>query len=101
MRKREKLERERKREGDITYISPQVWPGITAYPDFTNPATTSYWLQQLTNFHDNISFDGLWIDMNEPSNFIPGSVYGCPNSTLNEPPFLPGESQCTVATVTY
>ncbi|XP_019853735.1 PREDICTED: lysosomal alpha-glucosidase-like [Amphimedon queenslandica] len=66
-----------------------VWPGITAYPDFTNPATESYWLEALTQFHDNISFDGLWIDMNEPSNFIPGSIYGCSNSTLNNPPYLP------------
>ena len=28
--------------------------------------------------------------MNEPSNFVAGSVEGCPNSSLNTPPFLPG-----------
>jgi lysosomal alpha-glucosidase len=68
----------------------QVWPGITAYPDFTNPSTENYWLKQIAKFHDNISFDGLWIDMNEPSNFIPGSVDGCDqSSTLNNPPYLP------------
>ena len=64
---------------------------MTAYPDFTNPATEQYWLNQIINFHNNISFNGLWIDMNEPSNFIPGSIDGCPNSTFNTPPYLPSK----------
>ena len=68
----------------------QVWPGNTTFPDFTHPAIGTYWSRQLASFHGNISFDGLWIDMNEPSNFIPGSTEGCPRSTYNSPPFLPG-----------
>ena len=28
--------------------------------------------------------------MNEPSNFEDGSIYGCPNTPLDSPPFLPG-----------
>lgn len=28
--------------------------------------------------------------MNEPSNFIDGSIKGCPDSSLENPPYLPG-----------
>ena len=27
--------------------------------------------------------------MNEPSNFVNGSMEGCPNNTLEDPPFVP------------
>jgi lysosomal alpha-glucosidase len=67
-----------------------VWPGEVAFPDFTNPDTQIYWDKFVSQFHSNVSFDGLWIDMNEPSNFVPGSLDGCPNTSINNPPFLPG-----------
>jgi hypothetical protein len=38
----------------------QVWPGTTAYPDFTNPATVDYWTKSAKDYHDQIPFDGLW-----------------------------------------
>ena len=75
----------------------QVWPGEVAFPDFTNPHTQTYWDKFVSLFHSNISFDGLWIDMNEPSNFVPGSLDGCPNTSINNPPFLPGQSMSNCA----
>ncbi len=30
-------------------------------------------------------------DMNEPSNFISGSTFGCPDSSLDKPPYVPGQ----------
>lgn len=39
----------------------KVWPGSTVFPDFTNPNTSQWWTKMATNFHKNISFDGLWI----------------------------------------
>ena len=66
----------------------KVWPGLTAFPDFTDPGTQAYWEQMLSKFRELVEFDGLWIDMNEPSNELDGSTKGCPaNSPLDHPPY--------------
>lgn len=83
-----------KNEIEYTYIFhfslTKVWnPVSTVYPDFTNPKTLDYWKLMLKNFHDIIPFDGAWLDMNEPSNFFQGSIDGCPDSELENPPYLP------------
>jgi alpha-glucosidase (family GH31 glycosyl hydrolase) len=54
-----------------------VWPGITAFPDWFNPNTQDFWNNQFATFFDadtGVDIDGLWIDMNEASNFC---VYPC------------------------
>jgi alpha-glucosidase len=56
-----------------------VWPGITAFPDWFNPNTQDYWNNEFASFFDaetGVDIDGLWIDMNEASNFC---VYPCSN----------------------
>ncbi|XP_046862383.1 lysosomal alpha-glucosidase-like [Xenia sp. Carnegie-2017] len=68
----------------------KVWPGNTVFPDFFNPDTIGYWQDQLQKFHRKVSFDGLWIDMNEPSNFVDGSTTGCEDSKYESPPYVPG-----------
>ncbi|XP_065588967.1 lysosomal alpha-glucosidase-like isoform X2 [Cyrtonyx montezumae] len=67
----------------------QVWPGYTAFPDFSNTDTHQWWLENLQRFHSHVPFDGLWIDMNEPSNFMDGSEEGCPPGELDSPPYTP------------
>ncbi|KGL86579.1 Lysosomal alpha-glucosidase, partial [Charadrius vociferus] len=67
----------------------QVWPGFTAFADFSNPDTQQWWLENLQHFHAHVPFDGLWIDMNEPSNFMDGSEDGCPPGELDSPPYTP------------
>uniref|UniRef100_A0A8C9UDN8 P-type domain-containing protein n=1 Tax=Serinus canaria TaxID=9135 RepID=A0A8C9UDN8_SERCA len=67
----------------------QVWPGFTAFADFSNPDTHQWWLENLQHFHAHVPFDGLWIDMNEPSNFMDGSEDGCPPGELDNPPYTP------------
>ncbi|MBN3305105.1 LYAG glucosidase, partial [Amia calva] len=68
----------------------KVWPGLTAYPDFSDPDAHQWWLENLQQFYAKVPFDGLWIDMNEPSNFLDGALGGCPSSDLEDPPYTPG-----------
>lgn len=40
----------------------------SSYVDFSHPNATQYWYQVLSAFHKSLlPFDGLWIDMNEPT----------------------------------
>ncbi|NWX15492.1 LYAG glucosidase, partial [Aegotheles bennettii] len=68
----------------------KVWPGPTVFPDFTNPETHEWWHDMVKDFHDQVPFDGMWIDMNEPANFVEGSQDGCPTNSLEQPPYVPG-----------
>ncbi|KAG7296287.1 hypothetical protein JYU34_021411 [Plutella xylostella] len=55
----------------------KVWnKQTTVWPDFTHPSAQAYWLEMLKSLHDQVPFDGAWIDMNEPSNFLSGPMYG-------------------------
>ncbi len=88
-----------------------VWPGNTVFPDFTNPNTSIWWAEVASKYHEVVPFDGIWIviskinywnliqilnnhnlkDMNEPSNFVDGSLSGCTNSTYDNPPYTPSK----------
>ncbi|RDW89244.1 (trans)glycosidase-1 [Coleophoma cylindrospora] len=75
-----------------------VWPGYTVFPDWIGASLAGggafeWWKNELTTWHGDIPFDGIWIDMSEVSSFCVGSC-GSNNVTLNpvHPPFsLPGE----------
>ena len=51
-----------------------VWPGKVNFPDFFNPNTSKWWGDQLDSLQKKLNFSGIWLDMNEPSNFIHGQV---------------------------
>ena len=46
------------------------------WPDFTHPRAVEYWHQNLETYHQKVPIDGVWIDMNDPSNMHSGSIYG-------------------------
>ncbi|XP_053512591.1 maltase-glucoamylase isoform X2 [Artibeus jamaicensis] len=67
-----------------------------AFPDFLRNSTAAWWKKEISELYTNpreptksLKFDGLWIDMNEPSNFVDGSVGGCRDEILNKPPYMP------------
>ncbi|XP_058151204.1 sucrase-isomaltase, intestinal [Dasypus novemcinctus] len=72
-----------------TALIGEVWPGFTVYPDFTNPSCIDWWANECSIFHQEVNYDGLWIDMNEVSSFVQGSKKGCNDNKLNYPPFTP------------
>ena len=47
-----------------------VWPGVCAFPDFTNPETREWWGENQKVLTD-AGVAGIWCDMNEPALFIP------------------------------
>ncbi|PYH92544.1 alpha-glucosidase [Aspergillus ellipticus CBS 707.79] len=51
-----------------------VWPGVTVFVDWFNSDTQDYWNGEFDRFFNadtGVDIDGLWIDMNEASNFCP------------------------------
>ncbi|XP_014441943.1 probable maltase-glucoamylase 2 [Tupaia chinensis] len=67
-----------------------------AFPDFLRNSTAAWWKKEIEMLYGNsqepeknLKFDGLRIDMNEPSNFVDGSVRNCNNEILNNPPYMP------------
>lgn len=61
----------RERQGQAPYLG-QVWSGVSAWPDFFHPAAVTFWRKQVAQFLAAVPADGLWLDMNEPSNFLSG-----------------------------
>ncbi|KAI1292489.1 Lysosomal alpha-glucosidase [Halotydeus destructor] len=86
-----------KNTSDELFIG-KVWNDVySIFPDFTHPLAARWWAMQLERYHERVPFDGAWIDMNEPSNSVNGqydpitsTVIGCPNNSLEYPPFCPG-----------
>ncbi|NXA42051.1 MGA protein, partial [Eudromia elegans] len=77
-------------------IQVQLYRAHTAFPDFFRNSTTEWWKREIIECYNNphnasrsLKFDGLWIDMNEPSSFVNGAVYGCRDVQLNFPPYMP------------
>ncbi|XP_030826535.1 LOW QUALITY PROTEIN: maltase-glucoamylase, intestinal-like, partial [Camarhynchus parvulus] len=74
----------------------ELFRAFTAVPDFFRNSTRDWWAREIAEVFENprnsslsIKFDGIWIDMNEPSNFVHGAVGGCRDRDLNFPPYMP------------
>ncbi|XP_039303833.1 lysosomal alpha-glucosidase isoform X2 [Solenopsis invicta] len=79
----------------------KVWNYVsTVWPDFTNPKTVMYWANMMANMYDSFTYDGAWIDMNEPSNFYNGHKNGCMHNNLDYPNYVPNVVGDLLATKT-
>lgn len=81
------------RERDLYCKTPQgdeyqnvVWPGVCAFPDFTNPQARAWWGDLHKDLFD-VGVSGIWSDMNEPALFVPA------NSTMPLDVVHPGDGQ--------
>ena len=45
-------------------------PGQIVFPDFFNPDMQTLWDKILNEFYKNLTYDGLWIDNNEPGQLL-------------------------------
>lgn len=79
------------------------WPDDkVAYPDFMNQRSEKWWIDLILEYRQaNISFDALWIDMNEPAVFdtneekpwnwpedkLPYWTLKCPVNRYDDPPY--------------
>ncbi|XP_063956333.1 maltase-glucoamylase-like [Lytechinus pictus] len=67
----------------------RLFRAYAVFPDYRKQATKDWWIDQITKFKEIINFDGLWLDMNEPANFVHGSVDGCSENIYDLPPYVP------------
>jgi alpha-glucosidase (family GH31 glycosyl hydrolase) len=68
-----------------------VWPGKSVWVDFFHPNSSVYWTEMLDVLHQQVDFDGIWLDMNEASSFCDGEC-SFTSTSLPPPdlPFVPG-----------
>ncbi|GAB0175790.1 kinesin-like protein KIF21A [Grus japonensis] len=82
----------------ITPAVGKAWPpGDSVFPDYTNPRTVEWWTQMCLEFKNVLDYDGIWIDMNEPSNFLKGQYPGCADNDINNPPYVPSITDRSLA----
>lgn len=54
------------KDGEI--YEGEVWPGLSAFPDFSNVKARNWWKENLKEFL-KLGISGIWNDMNEPAVF--------------------------------
>ncbi|RHY32514.1 hypothetical protein DYB32_002497 [Aphanomyces invadans] len=66
----------------------RVWPGDVVYPDFFHPNASAYWEAQLRRYYTTVPYDGIWLDMNEPSSFCTDSDSSSSSCPFPTSPFV-------------
>jgi len=64
--------------------------GKTVFIDFLHPDTESYWQMLLGKLNDKWTFDGVWLDANEVTNYLDKPLYVFREHKYYDLPFYPG-----------
>ncbi|KAF2645172.1 hypothetical protein P280DRAFT_391630 [Massarina eburnea CBS 473.64] len=83
----------RRGEGHEDYYVGDQWPGFSVWPDFLLERTQDFWTNEMIMYHEQLAFDGWWLDISDLSSWCTGSC-GTGRLDLNpiHVPFkLPGE----------
>jgi alpha-glucosidase (family GH31 glycosyl hydrolase) len=75
------------------------WPGSAVFVDWSHPNATIYWKSMLEYFHEMVPYDGLWLNMNEVSNFCNGECDGQPVFNSSDLPYLPGNVSLNIKAI--
>ena len=78
-----------------------VWPEEAVFPDFFSKAGVELWDYAMRKYYQNIKYDGIWLDMNEPAmikvdditrgELLPSGVTFDPDKNYYEYiPYIPG-----------
>jgi len=68
-------------EGNL--VRAPVWPGMSAFPDFTNPRVRNWWSEKYSLLLQQ-GVGGIWHDMNEPAAFSAWGDMSLPQSTIHD-----------------
>jgi alpha-glucosidase len=68
---------------DGTEVNAMVWPGLVAFPDFSDPAVRQWWGDQYPKLLDQ-GVAGIWHDMCEPAVFAAGVDASLPLETRHD-----------------
>lgn len=84
-----------KQSTGIDPLTAGVWCGNAYFPDFSHNESDKYWHSMFNSLTTdfNLTFDGIWIDMNEATNFCNGYCITSErpvNSLRNKPYYVPG-----------
>ena len=71
---------------------PKTCP--SAFIDFFKKSTSDWWTKQLTDFYEEVQFSAIWIDKNEPKNYLNGAPDGCGKHPFENPPYIPSNLNC-------
>jgi alpha-glucosidase len=51
-----------------------VWPKQAVFVDWFHEKSSIMWNQGLYDLYEQVPYDGIWIDMNEPTSFVNGEL---------------------------
>ena len=75
------------------YLIGKVWSDKTVFPDFFHPNISAFWNKGLEDYYNLLNYDGIWLDMNEPSNLLEDKNKKCFTEIADEKECTPEKNK--------